>query len=157
MADSYESRVIRGLCEWQWVDAAIGEREALKTSDTFTWNALEAMMDEAAADGGFTKSRRPAADYRIPLQYAPEKVSEPPWMGELKKTGKKRNSGAGLEWRLYFGEPEGCRDLVVVCGIWHKAPEDLRGYEKQEDSVAKAMGRFKHYCRTHKFTYPPFG
>lgn len=155
-AEKYSSRVLRGLCHWDksLVEDAI---EELKKSDAYTWSKIDGLMREAESNGGLpANGRKQGGDYRTPLDFAPRDVVDPPWTGELKVKGKKRKKLPPLDWRLYFGEPCEREDHVIACGIGSKAPEDLKGVEKQIKQVAKAMGRFKWYCRTHQLTYPPF-
>ena len=152
-----QSRVEIGLCVWVRLARTVDELEELKNADPFTYNKLEELMEVAAEPGGLVQAGySPDYDYQTPLQYAPDDVSEPPWMGELKTVGKKRKKKAPLVWRLYFGEPIENLTEVVACGVSFKDPEDLKGAEKQRKAVAKAMGHFKWHCSSHGLTYQPF-
>ncbi|MCV7053112.1 hypothetical protein H7H82_21400 [Mycobacterium heidelbergense] len=130
----------------------------LQNHDSFAVGALKGLREEATNPGMILTMWREPIDYRAPIPQAPDRVVNPPWLGELKATGKRRKGKAGLEWRLYFSEPIETSNLVVACGLGWKDPAESaqEGTTRQQTSIRAAMGLFKRYCRESKQTYPPF-
>lgn len=154
--DFYVSRVHTGLCEWIDHEHLIPDLEVLRKSDPFAFADLEGLRRDSEARGGLAGAfgRTRGKDYRAPLMYLPPRVADPPWLGELKITGKPRprKHGTRLERRLYFGEPSELSTVVVACGLGSKDPLDDHVASKQDDQIRTAMERFKHYCRLKGFT-----
>lgn len=130
----------------------------LRSVDPYTCGILDGMMLDATDQGMLRAIWVDSKDYRAPLARPPERVITPPWLGELKVTGKKRKRKAGLAWRLYFGEPVERAGLIVVCGLAWKDPAEsaAKGAGRQKDAIRAAMALFQRYCTANGLSYPPF-
>ncbi|MEC4842627.1 hypothetical protein [Mycobacteroides chelonae] len=150
----YISRVVRGECIWEYAPKAQEGLNELLRSDSFAHGELVGLIEDSEQRGGLGKAygRKEELDYRAPLPFAPDKAHAPPWLGELKVVGKR-----GVEHRLYFSEPDGTdENIVVAVGYGYKERgSDLFGI-KQRDHITKVMGYTKYVFRTLGYTCRPF-
>ncbi|WAB10619.1 hypothetical protein SEA_ECLIPTUS_54 [Gordonia phage Ecliptus] len=143
-------RVIRGMAHWEMEDQCNQDFAKLKDDDRFAWVGFCALIEDATK-GGVDLDE---SQVRCPLDFAPPKVHEPPWMGEFKVVGKKNGK---KHWRLYFGEPINHQDLVVGVDLWHKLSSWTRAQTKtrEADAIAKAMGKLKWHFGTQGYVWSP--
>lgn len=154
----YRSRILDPGCSWLILPEVQVALDDLQRQDSFVVGYFAGMRQDATDEGMLRTLWRERKDYRAPLERAPERVVDPPWLGELKGGGKPRRRKAGLEWRQYFSEPVETPGLVVVCGLSCKDPAESQaaGMQRQEDAIRAAMARFQRFCRQSQLTYPPF-
>ncbi|WP_280426119.1 hypothetical protein [Nocardia carnea] len=148
-------RVTRGQCHWEQTPDAEENLRELRARDPFAYGNLKGQIEESE-HGGLGRSRyREPQDYRCPLDFAPQDEPDPPWLGELKTSGR----GGKVEWRLYFGEPINRQDHVVGVTLRDSKLSRLRplqNRERQRRDIKQAMRYLKRYFVEHGYTWAPF-
>lgn len=156
---AYRSRILDPGASWEVSPDVQDDVAKLRQLDQFAYANLVGLQRDAT-DSGMRAAfwLESGLDYRAPINQAPDRVVDPPWLGELKTRGKARKRMAGLEWRMYFSEPVERTGLVVICGVGSKDPSQTRdqGAHRQEVAIRHAMLVFQRFCRAEGLTYPPF-
>lgn len=154
----YRSRILDGGCAWLILPEVQSQLDDLQKRDSFVVGSFKGLREDATNPGMVRAIWDDPIDYRAPIPQAPDRVVNPPWLGELKATGKRRKRKAGLEWRLYFSEPTETSGLVVACGLGWKDPSESAqdGTTRQQTAIRGAMRLFQRYCKHNQLTYPAF-
>jgi len=148
------NRVVRGKCHWHHTPDVRDGLDNLLRQDPFAHGNIKGQIEECEGSGLGRSPYRDPQDYRCPLKFAPPDVTDPPWLGELKASGKK-----GKQWRLYFGEPINYQDHVVGVTLRDSKLNSLNRFQnshRQKQHIRQAMKFLKTFFKEHGYEWAPF-